>query len=290
MTTRHPDVFASGGVAVGGEQQDVNVVNDRLDQYPLNTLFAPVVANLQDTPMLLATGVADADPATSAATAFYEQLRAVGDEAHLKDYLMRSHEPAVLDDTTPQLQAMWQHSRGTPTPPRVTYTFDTTWWFGPLVDDGAYWIDGLRPRTGTQGNATAEALTLPRTLTTLTETSSSGGSPVDRSSYLLLDSMRQPAGVRPTSNTLTLGLTDVARGAVRLAALHVDRGRRYCVDVTSDGTSTVALTGLDFRGSVVAGAPSTVTAGAVTLTVPAGTSHVVVSPAGVDPAPGQACP
>lgn len=289
MTTRHPDVFASGGVAVGGEQQDVNVVNDRLDQYPLNTLFAPVVANLQDTPMLLATGVADADPATSAATAFYEQLRAVGDEAHLKDYLMRSHEPAVLDDTTPQLQAMWQHSRVTPTPPRVSYTFDTTWWFAPLVDDGAYWIDGLRPRTGTQGNATAEALTLPRTLTTLTETSSSGGSPVDRSSYLLLDSMRQPAGVRPTSNTLSLGLTDVARGTVRLAALHVDRGRRYCVDVTSDGTSTVALTGLDFRGSVVAGAPSTVTAGAVTLTVPAGTSHVVVSPAGMDPAPGQAC-
>jgi hypothetical protein len=289
MATRHPDVFASGGVAVGGEQQDVDVVNDRLDQYPLNRLFAPVVANLQDTPMLLATGIADVDPATSAATAFYEQLRAVGDEAHLKDYLMRTHEPAVLDDSTPQLRAMWQRSRVNPTPPRVSYTFDTSWWFGPLVDDGAYWIDGLRPRTGTQGAATAEALTLPRTLTSLTETSSTGGSPVDRSTYSLLDSLRRATGARPTSNTLTLSLTDIARGSVRLAGLHVDRGRRYCVDVTSDGPSTVSLTGVDFRGSTVAGAPSSVTAGAVTLTLPSGSTAVVIAPAGVDPAPGRAC-
>ena len=289
MATRHPDVFATGGVAVGGEQQDVNVVNDRLDQYPLSTLFAPVVANLQDTPMLLATGIADVDPATSAATAFYEQLRAVGDEAHLKDYLQRTHEPAVLDDSTPQLRAMWQRGRVNPTPPRVSYTFDTTWWFGPLVDDGAYWIDGLRPRTGTQGTATAEARTLPRALTSLTETSATGGSPVDRSSYSLLDSIRHVTGQRPTSNTLTLGLTDVAQETVRLAGLQVASGRRYCVDVTSDGTSTVALTGIDFRGSTVAGAPSRVTAGSVTLTLPAGTSHVVLAPAGVAPAPGQPC-
>lgn len=289
MATRHPDVFASGGVAVGGEQQDVDVVNDRLDQYPLNRLFAPVVANLQDTPMLLATGIADVDPATSAATAFYEQLRAVGDEAHLKDYLMRTHEPAVLDDTTPQLQAMWQRSRVNPTPPRVSYTFDTSWWFGPLVDDGAYWIDGLRPRTGTQGTVTAEALTLPRTLTSLSETSSTGGSPLDRSSYALLDSLRQAGGHRATSNTLTLGLTDIARGTVRLTGLHVDKGRRYCVDVTSDGPSTVTLTGVDFRGSTVAGAPSRVTAGGVTLAVPNGTTAVVIAPAGVPPAPGRGC-
>ena len=110
MATRHPDVFATGGVAVGGEQQDVDVVNDRLDQYPLNRFFAPVVKNLQDTPMLLATGIADVDPGTAAATAFYQQLTSVGDEAHLKDYLERTHEPEVLDDSTPQLLAMWQRT------------------------------------------------------------------------------------------------------------------------------------------------------------------------------------
>jgi hypothetical protein len=91
------------------------------------------------------------------------------------------------------------------------------------------------------------------------------------------------------SNTLTLGLTDVATETVRLAGLHVAAGRRYCVDVTSDGTSRVALTGVDFRGHTVAGAPATVTAGSVTLTLPAGTSHVVIAPAGVTPAPGRAC-
>jgi len=289
MVTRHPDVFASGGVAVGGEQQDVNVVNDRLDEYPLGRLFAPVVQNLQDTPVLLATGSADVDPGNAAATAFYEQLRSVGDEAHLKTYLEHSHEPAVLDESTPQLLDMWQRARATPVPPRVSYGFDTSWDFGPLVDDGAYWLDALRPRTGTQGTATAEALTLPRSTTTLTETASTGGDPLARSAYTLLDSLRRVTGARPRSNTLTLGLTDVGSGRVDLTGLHVDRGRRYCVDVSTDGGSTVTLAGLDFRGGTVAGAPARVGANSVVLTLPAGTTHVVIAPRGVAPAPGTPC-
>jgi hypothetical protein len=289
MVTRHPDVFASGGVAVGGEQQDVDVVNDRLDQYPITRLLAPVVRNLQDTPVLLATGVADVDPATSAATAFYEQLRAIGDEAHLKDYLEHSHEPEVLDLSTPQLLAMWQRARVTPVPPRVSYTFDTSWDYGPLVDDGAYWLDALRPRTGTQGTATVEALTLPRSTTALTESRSTGGSALDRSLYVLLDSLRQVTGARPTRNALTLGLTDVTSGRVDLGRLRVDPARRYCVDATSDGTATVTLAGLDLRGHTVAGAPAQVTATGVVLTLPAGTTHVVVAPRGVTPAPGTPC-
>jgi hypothetical protein len=51
----------------------------------------------------------------------------------------------------------------------------------------------------------------------------------------------------------------------------------------------VTLAGLDFRGSTVAGAPAKVTAGAVVLTVPAGTSSVVIAPRGVSPAPGTPC-
>lgn len=289
MATRHPDVFASGGVAVGGEQQDVNVVNDRLDQYPLNRLFAPVVANLQDTPMLLATGVADVDPATSAATAFYEQLRSVGDEAHLKDYLERSHEPEVLDDSTPQLLAMWQHARTNPVPPRVNYTFDTNWWYGPLIDDGAYWVHALRPRSSSQGGAVAEAFTLPRATTSLTETSSTGGDPTTRSAYALLDSTRQVTGQRPTRNALTLALTDVSQATVDLSHLNVDLSRRYCVNLTTDGTSAVRLTGLNFAGHAVAGAPATRTATSITVNLVQGTTRVVIAPDGVNPDPGRGC-
>lgn len=290
MATRHPDVFASGGVAVGAEQQDINVVNDRLESYPLNRFFAPVIQNLQDTPMLIAAGSADADPATSTANAFYQQLRLAGDEAHLKTYLLRTHEPEVLDDSTPQLLAMWQRTRSAPVPARISYSFDTNWWFGGvLVDDGSYWLDGLRPRTGTQGRADVEALTLPRSLTTLTESRTAGGSPADRSAYTLQDSLRKVTGQRPTSNALTAALTGVQTADLDLAALRVDRTKRYCVDVTSDGSSTIVLTGLNFRGLQVAGAPATVTASRVTLRVPAGTSHVVLAPSGTPPAPGSAC-
>ena len=291
MATRHPDVFASGGVAVGGEQNIVNVDNDALTAYPLTRFLTPgVERNLQDTPMLLAAGGEDADTAGATATAFYELLRQVGDEAHLKTYTLRSHEVEVLDFSTPQLLAMWQHSRVNPVPPRVSYTFDTSWSFPPLVDDGAYWLDGLEPRTGTQATATAEALTLPRQVTTLTESLSAGGSAADRSVYTLRDLVRQVTGQRPTSNTLTLGLTDIARGQVDLSGLRVSTTRRYCVDVTSDGSSTVVLGGADFRGHTLAGAPGTVTSNGVTFTVPAGTTHVVLAPRGVQPAPGLPCP
>jgi hypothetical protein len=184
---------------------------------------------------------------------------------------------------------MWHRARVTPVPPRVSYTFDTSWDFGPLVDDGAYWVGALRPRSGTQGTATAEALTLPRSTTTLTESQSTGGSALDRSAYVLLDSLRQVTGARPQSNALTLGLTDVASGSVSLTGLQVDQGRRYCVDVTTDGGSTITLTGLDFRGDTVASAPAQVTADSVVLTLPAGSSSVVLAPAGVSPAPGTPC-
>jgi poly(3-hydroxybutyrate) depolymerase len=290
ITTRHPDVFASGGVAVGGEQNIVEVDNDQLTKYPIDRFLTPgVERNLQDTPMLLAAGALDADGGGTAATAFYELLRQVGDEAHLKTYLERSHEVEVLDYSTPQLLAMWQHSRVNPVPPRVNYTFDTSWSFPPLVDDGAYWLDGLQPRTGTQATATAEALTLPRRLTTLDESFSTGGSTLDRSEYTLRDLLRQVTGQRPTGNALSLGLTDIARGQVDLSGLRVSTGRRYCVDVTSDGASTVVLRGADFSGDTLAGAPGRVSGSTVTFTVPAGTTHVVLAPRGVPPAPGLPC-
>lgn len=290
MATRHPDVFATGGVAVGGEQNVVQVDNDGLTNYSLTRFLAPGVQNnLQDTPMLLAAGAFDADPAATTATAFYELLRQVGNEAHLKTYVLRSHEPEVLDDSTPQLLDMWQRNQRTAVPARVSYTFDTAWWFGPLVDDGAYWLDNLQPSTGTQATAAAEALTLPRAVTTSTETTSTGGDALDRSSYELRDSLQQVTGQRPTSNTLTLDLTGVASGRVDLRNLDVDRASRYCVDVTSNGSAVVTLSGLDFRGHTVAGAPAKVTASAVTLTLPSGTTSVVIAPRGVPPAVGSPC-
>ena len=87
-----------------------------------------------------------------------------------------------------------------------------------------------------------------------------------------------------------MDLTTLASGQVDLKNLYVDLNRRYCVNVQSDGPTTVVLTGGSFSGHTVAGAPARVTPTAVTLSVPAGTSSVVVAPRGVQPAPGRGCP
>lgn len=290
MAVRHPDVFADASVFVGGEQGDVNVVNDQLTKYPVTRAVADVVGNLQDTPMLFAASTADADPGGAAASVLYQQLRQLGDEAHLKQYLLGTHEPAIVDFAVPQMLALWQRTARPTVPPRLRYGFDTSWDFSPLVDNGVAWLRGLQPASGTQGTATADARTLPRALTSLTETTSTGGSAADRSAYLLRDSMQQPAGSRAVENALSLGLTGVRTATVDLGPLQVDLGRRYCVDITSNGAATVRLTGRPLDGLTVVGVPATHVGQDVVLAAPAGATAAVLAPPGVGAAPGTPCP
>lgn len=290
LAVRHPDVFADASVFVGGEEGNVNVVNDQLTRYPVTRAVANVVGNLQDTPMLFGASTADADPGGAAASAVYEQLRQLGDEAHLKQYLLGTHEPAIVDFAVPQMLALWTSTARPAVPARVRYGFDTSWDFPPLVDNGVAWLGGLQAAAGTQGTAAADARTLPRALTTLTETTSTGGAAADRSAYLLRDSLRQPAGVRPVENALSVDLANVRSASVDLSRLSVDTGRRYCVDITSDGAASIRLTGLPLGGLTVAGVPATHVGQDVVLAPRAGATAAVLAPPGVTPAPGTPCP
>ncbi len=152
---------------------------------------------------------------------------------------------------------VWQRSRRPAVPARVHYAFDTSWDFGPLVDSGSAWLQHLRAASGTQATASAEALTVARPLTALTETTTTGGAVTDRSAYLLRDSLRHRTRNRPVSNALSVSLTNVAASSVDLGPLRVDTGRRYCIDVTSDTYSTVALTGRNLSRLAVAGVTAT---------------------------------
>ena len=239
--------------------------------------------------MLFGASTADADAGGAAASVVYAQLRQIGDEAHLKQYLAGTHEPAIVDLGLPQMLAMWQRSVRPAVPPRVRYGFDTSWDFPGLVDDGSAWLQQLRPSSGTQGTAAAEALTLPRRITTLIEATSSGGAPTDRSSYLLRDSLRQPAGARAVSNSLAMTLTGVRAAAVDLHSLRVDTGRRYCVNITSDSPASVRLSGISLTGLDVAGVPARRTNGGIVLLAPSGTTSAVLAPRGVPAAVGSPC-
>jgi len=287
---RHPDVFADGGVFVGGEDQDTDVVNDGLTHNSA-VAVANVLPNLQDTPVFLGAGAFDFDSAGTFANAYYEQLKQLGDEAHVRTYLEKTHEYETLTEAIGPLEQMWSRSVLTPVPAQVTYSFDTTWWqpAGALTDDSAYWVSGLRPRSGTQARIDAEALTLPRTLTALSETVSTGGDPAVRGAYDERDALRSATGTRPVRNALTTTLTGLATGAVDLAPLHVDQTHRYCLDLTSDGATTLRLTGLDLHGQTLTGVPGTLGSDGATLQVPSGHTAAVIAPAGVAPEVGAAC-
>jgi len=273
MAVRHADVFADASVFVGGEEGDANV------------------GNLQDTPLLLGASAADADAGGAAASVLYEQLRMLGDEAHVKQYLAGTHEPAIIDLAVPQMVPQWRRAVRPAVPARVRYGFDTSWDFGALTDDGSAWLQDLRPSAGaTQGTGSAEALTLPRTLTALTETPSTGGSPADRSIYVLRDSLRHPTGARAVSNALTLSLAGVRSATIDLAALRVDTSRRYCLDITGDSPAAVRLTGLRLSGLAVTGVPAARSGGDLVLQPPAGTTHAVLAPRGVPAGLGTPCP
>ncbi|GAC1540022.1 MAG: hypothetical protein NVS3B12_26660 [Acidimicrobiales bacterium] len=288
---RHPDVFADASVFVGGEQGDINVVNDNLTKYPITRAADPAtVGNLQDTPMLFGASAADADAGGAAASTLYTQLRQLGDEAHLKQYLAGTHEPAIIDLAVPQMVAQWQRSARPAVPARITYSFDTTWNSPNNLHDRYAWLRDLRPATGTDGTAAAEALTLPRTVTSLTETTSAGGSATDRSAYLLRDSLRHATAARPVSNTLDLSTSNLSASTVDLGPLHVDTHSRYCLDLTTDIATTVELTGVNFTGLDTAGVPSIPNAAGLLLHVPAGTTHAVLHPSALPGDPGTACP
>ncbi len=288
---RHADIFADASVFVGGEQGDVNVINDNLAKYPITRAADPsTVGNLQDTPLLLGASAADADAGGAAAATLYAQLRQLGDEAHLKQYLAGTHEPAIIDFAVPQMVPLWQRSVRPAVPARVRYSFDTTWDSPGLVHNSSAWLQHLHPAVGTDGSADAEALTLPRTVTALTETTSTGGSAIDRSIYLLRDSLRQLISSRPVSNSLSLTTSNLTSSSVDLSRLQVNTARRYCLSLTTDTATTVSLTGRNFTGLDLTGAPSTRTATTLTIQLQPGHTQAVLAPHGQPAALGAPCP
>ncbi len=154
--------------------------------------------------------------------------------------------------------------------------------------DGAYWADGLVVRTGGDGadptvvgrlDATSEMLgghsttPLPR---------AGAVSPLSHSTPFVrtgLDLLEGPA--LPLRNAFSATLANLAAATLDADRMALDTGRPVSGTVTSDGPTTVRLTGVERAVEVSVGGvvvPRSWAGGVVTLTLPAGTSQVALRP------------
>ncbi len=262
MSIRHPDLFATATPFLGVADQDY-------------------LANTVNTPSFVVTANADLDPGGVQGRMYHDALVERGFPTQLKHYDLRSHEWQALVFAYDDLFAFWDAHRVPTAPARVTYDFEPSW-SAPdlgLVDDGAYWIDGLVSRDGARARVDADALTIPLATTELEFSSETGGDAADRSSFTLERAVAVPTGERAQEHGLDLTATNLAEVTADLGRLQVDPSRPYCIHATSDGATTLTLTGVDWAGAKVRGAPGETTGSGAAVDLPAGASEVTIVPA-----------
>ena len=306
----HPDLFADLAPQVPNTAADV-VNQEVVAAQGLGVPLPPVSAlspqggiadedalsNLGNTPTFVITAAGDFDLGGAVATRYYQDLRDMGAEAHLKNFLRQPHGYPVYRLSIDELFAFWETHALNPRPARVSYVMHTDWThpqFG-LIDDGAFWVDDMHAvNADLQGNAIArldaEALTLPANVTSTTEATSSGGSAADGSIYTRSDAVPKAVKPRPRTNALSLTLANLDAATINLSGLGVDTLHPYCIDAMSQLPATLRLTGAAWSDVVVAGAAATVSGGDVLVTLPSGQTHAVVANRGVRTDVAGPCP
>jgi len=87
-----------------------------------------------------------------------------------------------------------------------------------------------------------------------------------------------------------LTTSNLTSSSVDLSRLQVNTARRYCLSLTTDTATTVSLTGRNFTGLDLTGAPSTRTATALTIQLQPGHTQAVLAPHGQPAALGAPAP
>lgn len=303
LTTTHPDLFAGGFSIVGppalGLWPYPSQPTDPQNNRPLYWTN-PLIGNVRHMPFVVFEGTDDElVPFTGPAAQTNTML---ANKQPYRFYLYDGYEHftfAISDEFSLGADFLG-NARRVRNPADVTYTrapcLDPAMWnpdYG-LVADHAYWVHDIVLRqsparaTCTDPNASLDAVNqsgtvdatsaaIPRLADVGQPVASTGPAPDGTGAFQTTGYDPAPGAPLPLENALTLTLTNVSGLRVDGSAARLSDSDPVTVTVTTDGPSTVRLSGLDG----LSGAPLTANdkpAGTFdgTLSVPAGTTTFVV--------------
>jgi len=193
--------------------------------------------------------------------------------AHYLDGFRRNPNPArVTYRVWPALESAVERFS---TPPGTTldYSFD-----------GAYWVDGLRIRSGNPANTktmgTFDAVTYGRGVPNEVVLPEAGAASVGQTSpYVMIGQRWLQLGAAVPRNLALISLVNISTATLDVARMALSTAHPITLDVRSDGAATLRLVGTWASQPVVTGAlSSSYAAGALTLTVGSSSSTITIVP------------
>jgi len=289
LGTRYPDHWAAIIPVIGGGAAD-------------RQLFE----NLENVPVQQINGALDPGISYPAALEDAALLDALGLEFHFWGLLDRGHDPSANSACVRDQAAVFVRN---PNPSRVLYVVDPTTFQQDasrdvdIVYDSAYWVSGIELHdAGLLGRVEASSAALPHSDETIVRADVVLGNTVEArdlcgpnplfapgwspafpagESWREISLDRVPGAPEALENSLEVQLGNVAAATLDLARAGFAPDETGVVHVTSDVSVHLTLAGLVRKTAVSLGVEPVATAkkdGRATVSLPAGTHEVVVSP------------
>ncbi|MBC7375596.1 MAG: prolyl oligopeptidase family serine peptidase [Frankiales bacterium] len=272
----HPDLFAKALSIAGPPTCGVRVRGDvRSGSSPGRCTddgdTLPLVGNARHVPWLIDSGMADELVPFTSVLEQVEGFDSRGYRYHAEYYPAEGHLPyAAKDAFEPVTRQLGRTTRE-----RTAARIDYSWYPGltrpelGIGTTGAYWLGDLKARSSRPGalaSVRAHSAALDDPVVTVSK-AQRADAPGDPSPAVVTDQTWQRSGLAPRSDALMLDLTGVSYLVVDGDRAGLAQARSVAVALTSDGASTVRVTGLrpgavltvQGSGPVRAGADGTAT-------------------------------
>ncbi|MCU1691919.1 MAG: Alpha/beta hydrolase family protein [Frankiales bacterium] len=249
----YPDLFAKAMPLAGPPTCGVRVVGDvRAPGAPGRCTddgdTLPLVRNARELQYVISSGAVDELVPLPSVLQQVQQFDTLGYRYHFELYPAEGHLDYAAQDAFAAPTSQLGRTLRTKAPATVDYT-----WYPHLSradlgigPTGAYWVRDLSARTttpGTLAHVVARSAALPDHVITVHKTQRPDV-PGDPSPAVVTDQTWQRGALKAQSPSLSLGLTGVRGLRVDAARAGLATARRVALAVTTDGASTVALSGL----------------------------------------------
>ncbi len=247
-------------------------------------------ANFRNLPFMDVHGEQDVNNPFADSVTLTNDLLGKGYMYRFMDEPTAAHSTLTDDDYWAEQAGFLQEVPDLSNPAHVTFSMSESWWradiSNELVFDHAYWLSGFHVRDTSNGflsNGTVDATTsgLSSSVTGLSNINEDHSAATLPRPYQLTG-QNYVFGTAETENRFSATLTNVSTSAFDLSKMGLRTDRPLSVHLVSDGGAQVLLKG-SLAGTVVSGAPSTLAANGLTLSVSSGTTDVTIRPADSTP-------